>query len=325
MFVDEITITARSGAGGRGCEGYLNRTDHKKIPNGGDGGDGGDVIVRADHETGSLLDLNSVRVFEAENGDLGQGNGRTGRRGEDRIIKIPCGTTLYQLPDRLLIRDLFHSGEEVLLLKGGQGGYGNHSGRSATQGKPGAELELLLSLKIIADIFLVGLPNAGNTTLLKRLTEAHVSETNYPFATRTPQLGAYKSPVHDFRICDLPSVYESSGAGRGLGTHFLKHLERARLLFLIVEPAGQFAEDLKKAGDILLSTIKNFNEAFLSIPRFWVVNKMDIWKGKKSDLKKSFPAGEKVFPISALTGEGVEALMKAAADCLSETKSCAKN
>lgn len=321
MFVDEITITARSGAGGRGCEGYLNRTDHKKIPNGGDGGDGGDVIVRSDQETGSLLDLNSVRIFEAENGGLGQGGERTGRQGKNCMIKVPCGTTLYQLPDRLLIRDLLRSGEEVLLLKGGQGGYGNHSGRPATQGKPGTELELLLSLKIIADIFLVGLPNAGNTALLKRLTGAHVAETDYPFATKTPQLGAYKSSVYDFRICDLPSVYGASGKGRGLGTRFLKHLERAQLLFLVLEPTSDFAKDLKEGRDILLNNIKNFNEAFLEIPRFWVVNKIDQ-QNKKTNFKKAFPAKEKVFPISALTGEGVDRLMKAAAKCLSEHSSC---
>ncbi len=321
MFVDEITITVHSGAGGRGCESYRNRSDHKKIPDGGDGGDGGNVIIRADRETGSLLNLGSTRVFEAASGGLGQGNGRDGRAGEDCVIKVPCGTTLYQLPDRFLIRDLVRSGEEVLLLKGGRGGYGNHSGRAATAGKAGSELELLLSFKIIADIFLVGLPNAGNTTLLKRLTGAHVSETGYPFSTRTPQLGTYQSAVHDLKICDLPSLYKSSGAGRGLGTHFLKHLERARLFFLILEPASEFAEDLKAGCDILLSTIKSFNEAFLAIPRFWVVNKVDQ-AGKKVDFKKAFPAGEKVFPISALTGEGVDRLMKAALDCLSETRSC---
>ena len=320
-FIDEVMITVRSGAGGRGCESYRGRTDHKRIPDGGDGGDGGDVILRADAQTGSLFPVKSKRIFEADSGGLGSGKNNYGRRGKDCIVKIPCGTTVYNKRDQLLIRDLVSPGDEVVVLKGGRGGYGNHAYRPTVAGESAKELELLLSFKIIADIFLVGLPNSGKTTLLKHLTGAGVLETEYPFATKAPQLGTYRSRFKEFRVCELPAIYQSSDQGRGLGTGFLKHLERARLIFLMLEPESEFAPDLKTGHQILRKTIERFNPEFARIPYFVVINKADlIPHGTLTVKKKAFSSREKVFFVSAKTGAGIDRLMDAAVNFL-ETSS----
>ena len=315
MFIDEVTIIIRSGAGGRGCESYRKRPDHKRIPDGGDGGDGGDIILRADSQTGDLFALKSKRIFEAEAGGMGMGNNRYGRQGSDCIVKVPCGTTVYNKRDELLVRDLVRPGDEVIVLEGGKGGYGNHAGFASSGGGLAKELELLLSFKIIADIFLVGLPNSGKTTLLKRLTGAGVSETEYPFATKAPQLGTYRSNFDQLRICELPAIYQASEEGRGLGTHFLKHLERARLIFFLLDPKTEFAQDLKSGYDILMNTMKHYNAAFANTPRFLVVNKVDLLEPKaRKDL--GLPVREKVFLISAKTGMGIDRLMSAAEEIL---------
>ncbi len=308
MFIDELVITVRSGAGGKGCQSFHMRPDRKRIPTGGDAGDGGDVILRADAQTG-LQTLKSKRVFEAERGEHGLGSGQYGRNGKDCVIKVPCGTTIYNQTENLLVRDLIHPGDEVIVLKGGKRGYGNHARRPATEGEEGKELELLLSYKIIADIFLIGLPNSGKTTLLKLLTGAGVSQTDYPFATKAPQAGTYVSEKVKISLCELPSIYQASGEGRGLGTHFLKHLERAQLVFLVLDPKSEFAGSLKEGYKILHQTIEEFNPEFLKIPRFIVVNKSELMS--QAELKKKyFPAKEKVFFISAQNNKGIDRLMK---------------
>lgn len=320
-FIDEVAITVRSGAGGRGCESYRSRTDRKRIPDGGDGGDGGDVIVRADFQTGSLFPLKSKRIFEAEPGGWGSGNNSSGRRGKDCIVKVPCGTTVYNKRDQLLIRDLVAPGDEVIVLKGGRGGYGNHAHRPTLAGESGKELELLLSFKIIADIFLVGLPNSGKTTLLKHLTGAGVLETEYPFATKAPHLGTYRNRFKEFRMCELPAIYQSSDRGRGLGTDFLKHLERARLIFYLIDPESEFARDLKTGLQILRETVGGFKPEFLRIPYFVVINKADlIPHGALTVKKKFFSSNEKVFCVSAKKGTGTDRLMDSAARFLEASK-----
>ncbi len=308
MFVDELIITVCSGRGGRGCESYFRRADHKRVPNGGDGGKGGDVILKVDPHMADLLSLRSKPDFEAESGAPGIGNNQHGANGEDREISVPCGTTVYNQRDNLLIRDLVLPSDEVMVLKGGRGGYGNHAGRPATSGQPGEELELKLSFKIIADIFILGLPNAGKTMLLRTLTRARVQETHYPFATKVPQLGTYQTEQGSYRLCELPSVYGASEAGRGLGTHYLKHLERAKLIFLTLDVKSEFAQDLKIGYDILLKAMEHFDPDFLRIPRFVVVNKVDLL-GRKTGIKKFFPRKEKIYPISVLEEMGLNQLM----------------
>jgi GTPase len=315
VFTDELTISVRSGDGSRGCDSYLRRPDRKRIPNGGDGGKGGDVILRADDQAGSLSYLKSKRLFEAERGGLGTSNNQHGRSGEDIVVKVPCGTTVTNKRDNLLIRDLLVAGEEIIVVKGGRGGYGNHKGRPPTPGEEGKVLELSLSFKIIADIFLVGLPNSGKTSLLKRLTHAGVLETDYPFATKSPQLGTYQTDASEFRICELPAIYDASSEGRGLGTRWLKHLERAKLLFLLVDPKSTFAPDVTTGHDILLKIIKQVEPKFLSIPRFLIVNKAHLISEKKTNKNRALK-DTRTFFISAQEGTGVNRLMKEATEIL---------
>ena len=324
MFIDEVVIAVCSGAGGRGCESYIVRADRKKIPNGGDGGDGGNVILKADPQTGSLISLKSKRVFEAERGGLGLGNNRYGKKGRDCIVKVPCGTTIYNKTEDLLIRDLVEPNDEVVVLKGGKGGYGNHARKPVTSGGESKELELLLSFKIIADIFIVGLPNSGKTALLKYLTGAGVSESEYPFATKSPQLGTYKSNFSQLSLCELPAIYGASGEGRGLGTHYLKHLERARLIFFVLDAKSEFVSNLGEGYQILFGTIERFKPAFLNIPRLILVNKADLLD-KSEQERKMFPAKEKVYFVSAKKGAGIDRLMKDAQNLLSQSHETANS
>jgi len=315
LFIDELTIRVCSGSGGKGCESYRKRPDHKRIPNGGDGGNGGNVILIADLHTGNLAALKSKRIFEAENGGAGMGNHRHGRNGKDCVVSLPCGTTVYSRRDGLLIRDLTTPGEEVVVVCGGKGGHGNHKGRRSTPGEASKELELSVSFKIMADIFLVGLPNSGKTLLLKKLTGAHIQETDYPFATKSPQLGTYETDEHVFRICELPSIGESSASGGGLGTHYLKHLERARLMFFLVDLEPRFASDLQDGFDVLIRTVDQFNSELRNLPYFLVVNKVDLVDKNRLE-RKRFSKDGRTFWISARKGTGVEALMKAAREVL---------
>ncbi len=320
MFLDEIAIQVKSGNGGRGCESHIRRADRKMIPNGGDGGSGGDVIIRSDSHTGSLFPLQSKRVFEAENGGLGKGSNMYGRNGSPLVLKVPCGTTIYNQSGNLLIRDLAEPDEEVMVAKGGRGGYGNHAGRPARPGEEGVLLRLLFSFAVISDIFLAGLPNSGKTALLKRLTGARVEPADYPFATKSPCLGTCTGEPRNFRICELPSLYAHSHEGRGLGNSFLKHLKRCRLLLLVLDPLNPFARGMKQGYDILIQAIEQFDAHFLNIPRFVVINKMDLKDAGKIANRKSVQFKDPHFKVSALTGVGLPKLMRESVRFLEKEK-----
>lgn len=320
QFIDEINITVQSGRGGRGCESYTGRTDRKFVPSGGDGGRGGDVILRADSDTRSLVSLKAKRVFEAEAGGAGSGNNCYGRNGKPCVINVPCGTTVYDQNHNLLLRDLAEHGDEVVVAKGGRGGYGNHARRPSTSAEDSVRVELTLSFSIIADIFLVGLPNSGKTELLKRLTGARIESTEYPFATNTPLLGTFQGESTNLRICELPALYGRSSDGRGLGTQFLKHLKRAKLIFLLLDPMNSFADNIKAGYDILLKQLDQFDHSFLKIPRFVVINKCDLAEVKKALSKKKVKLKDLVFIISARNGDGISQLMKKAQKQLSGKK-----
>ena len=316
-FLDEIIISVKSGHGGRGCESYLRRADRKMIPNGGDGGDGGDVIIRCDAQTGSFFPLQSKRIFEAESGGAGAGNNRYGQKGKPLILKVPCGTTVYDRVRNLLLRDLLQSGDEVVAVRGGRGGYGNHAGRPIRESEEGKLLELLFSFTTVADIFMVGLPNSGKTTLLHYLTGAHVIPTEHPFATKSPCLGTYRTSKGSLQICELPSIYNHSLEGKGLGSAFLKHLKRSRLIFLVLDPVNPFARSLKEGYDILLNVLEEFDPTFLKVRRVVIVNKMDLKEAKKITARQ-VKFKDPVHFISALRGTGVSKLMREAVSLLAK-------
>ncbi len=310
MLRDEIVIKVKSGDGGRGCESYIRRADRKMIPNGGDGGDGGDVIIRSYAQTGSLQGLGSKHLFRAESGELGKGKNRYGHKGKSLVLKVPCGTTVYDFERKLLLRDLVEAEEEVVAARGGRRGYGNHAGKPATLGQAGKSLELLLSYSVVTDAAMVGLPNSGKTTLLRLLTGAHVEPSDHPFDTRSLCLGTYHGPSRNFRICDLPSVYAYSTQGRGLGNAFLKHLKRARLIFLVLDVSSSFEPDLKKAYKVVSEVIREFDPRFSEIERFVVVNKTDLANAKELAALKRLKFSDPVFFVSAKENKGIDPLLK---------------
>ncbi|MBI4550446.1 MAG: Obg family GTPase CgtA [Candidatus Omnitrophica bacterium] len=321
IFVDEISIVIESGNGGKGCESFFRRTDKKMVPNGGDGGDGGDVIIRADRNITGLYSFRFHHNYRAESGAHGSSNLKKGRDGKDLLILVPCGTTVFNKQDRLLIRDLVEEGDEVVALRGGRGGKGNgHHGKMAQPGQRGQEMEVVFNLRLNADIFLVGFPNSGKSLLLNCLTGSKAKSEPYPFTTQSPQLGMFETPdFQNLSLCELPSLAKGASRGKGLGNQFLKHLERARLMILMADPF-QDAFDPKSAYNDLLAELSAFHPGWSSIPHFFAVSKRDLpevrekMEGKREDLPCP------VFFVSAVTGEGTAELMEEAQKVLAKER-----
>lgn len=310
MFIDRASLTVQAGNGGNGCESFFRRTDKKTVPHGGDGGNGGRVIFRADVNAPSLGSIRFKQHLLAESGGHGGSNRKRGRNGKDLIVLVPLGTRLYDRGKNLAIRDLTAEDPEVVVLEGGRGGMGNAGGRQATFGEKGVKLDLELSFRIVADIFLIGLPNAGKSRLLNFLTRAHVKEENYPFATRNPEIGVYQiSDYEQITLCELPSLYKASHEGRGMGIDFLRHLERAKWILFILDPVSEFSCDLTEGLAILRKEIETFNPDFLKIPYAVIVNKMDRSDAQEKVKSQVFEPGVPTFFISALTGQGMEPLL----------------
>lgn len=313
IFIDEVTVQVRAGSGGKGCESYFRRTDRKMVPNGGDGGKGGDVIVRADRNVTSLYPFILNKHYQAESGHQGSSNQKKGRDGKNLILRVPCGTTVFNKPENLLIRDLVSDEEEVVVLKGGRGGTGNaHYGREATEGERGGNLDITLSVRLSADIVFVGAPNSGKSSLLRYLTHSKVKAESYPFSTQAPHLGIYETT--DFKtmtLCELPALIPGSSKGKGLGNHFLKHLERARLVFLMLEPLKD-GFDPEMDYNNLREEIAAFNTEYANIPHVVVIAKEDDPMVEEffRNHKAEFPVP--CFFISTQSGKGVDALMREA-------------
>ncbi len=311
MFVDQVHISVQSGRGGNGCDSYYQRTDRKVVAHGGDGGHGGSVIFRADEHAAGLERFHPNQHFAAEPGGNGGSEKKRGRNGEDLILLVPPGTKIFDLNRKLLIRHLTQSGEEVVAVKGGPGGQGNLGGKPAMPGGPSEELEIELSRRLPADIFLVGLPNSGKSTLMNKLTRTHLKEESYPFSTRMPEIGVWKASDYEaLTLCELPSLYEGSQEGRGLGADFLKHLEGAPYIFYMIDPLSEFSASPQEGYEILRGQLAEYSEDFLQIPHAVLVTKMDLpeaqTKMKKTKIKTKAP----VFFISLTQGEGMKELTR---------------
>lgn len=308
-MIDQIHLLVQSGDGGDGCESFLRRPDRKAVPHGGDGGDGGSVIFRCDTNAPDLAALRYKRHLIAPSGSHGQGNHRRGRNGKDLVILVPCGTRLYDRARGFVIRELEKTGEDVVVLKGGRGGSGNAQGRQATRGEKGKTFELELSVRIRADLFLVGLPNSGKSRILNFLTRARVKEETYPFATRDPEVGVWAlSDYEALTLCEMPSLYEGSHEGRGMGTRFLKHLEKAGMILYVLDPTSRFAATLEEGLATLKKEVALYSPEFLHIPSTVVVNKMDLPESREKVRAQSFRSEGPVFFVSAQTGEGMDSL-----------------
>ncbi len=318
-IIDEVSIFVKAGDGGKGCEARNYVSEKKFIPTGGEGGRGGSVSMRADSNVTSLKNFLYKRHFAAEPGGPGGSNHKKGKGGQDLMILVPCGTLIFEKEKHFLIRDLVHAGEEVVVAEGGKGGAGNEGGKEAQAGQVGARLQLTLTLKIPAEAFLLGLPNSGKSKLLNRISHARVKEESYPFSTKYPEIGTHETPdFEQIHVCELPGVYRESPEGHGVGVDFLKHLGRAKLIVLMLDPLSTFASSLQEGYDILLEVLARFDRSFLEIPRAVVVNKMDLTEVRERVEKERFRPSEPFFLISAETGEGIEPLMRFVSQGLKE-------
>ena len=322
-FIDEATITIRSGDGGSGCvsfrrEKYIPRGG----PDGGDGGHGGAVIVRGDANLASLMDFRYKRSYEADSGKSGMGVNKSGKKGEDIIIRVPRGTLILDEASGALIADITNLEDELRLAEGGRGGKGNAHFKSSRQqapkfaqpGEEGVELVIRLELKLLADVAIIGLPNAGKSTLISRISAAKPRIADYPFTTLTPKLGVVKKGnFSEFVIVDVPGLVEGADSGKGLGIAFLKHVERTSFLLHLLDLSPLTGRDPKDDFNMINNELKAFNEALAKRPQVVVLNKTDITGTEESEaelLRFFHASGIKVFSISAVTGQGIDDLVK---------------
>ena len=315
-FVDYVKIYCRSGKGGRGSM-HLRHVKYNPNggPDGGDGGDGGSVYLRGNHNYWTLLHLKFQRHVYAEHGGNGGRDKCHGTNGKHQYIDVPCGTVVYDAETGKYVCDVKYDGQEVLLLKGGRGGLGNFQFRTATNqapryaqpGEPMQEHTIILELKLLADVGLVGFPNAGKSTLLSSLSSARPKIANYPFTTLEPSLGIVG--YHDnksFVMADIPGIIEGASEGKGLGLRFLRHIERNSLLLFMV-PGD--TDDIKKEYEILLNELRNFNPDMLDKHRVLAVTKSDLLDEELiSMLKETLPDDLPCVFISAVTGQGLNEL-----------------
>jgi len=324
-FLDETSITVRSGDGGKGCVSFRReKYVPKGGPDGGDGGDGGNIIVRATKRLHTLKDFSSQKYFKAQNGQPGRGSNRSGKRGEDVAIKVPLGTIIYDRDTDEVLGDLIQDNQEVLFIPGGKGGKGNQhfatstnrAPRFAQPGLPGDQKKLRLSLKYLADIGLIGLPNAGKSTLLSRLTMARPRIDQYPFTTLVPNLGVITlDDEKTLTVADIPGLIEDASQGRGLGHRFLKHVERTRLLLHLIDITYMTGEHILEDFFTLRNELERFNPSLMEKDQMVLINKMDIYSQEHRDpgrVKEVLDGmGLESLCISALTGEGLEDLRQA--------------
>lgn len=324
MFADRAKIYIKSGKGG---DGHVSFRREKYVPNGGpdggDGGHGGDVIFEVDEGLNTLTDFRHIRKYCAENGEEGGKKNCRGKDGKDITIKVPEGTVIKEANSGKVIADMSGENRRYVILTGGKGGNGNqHYATSTMQapkyaqpGQPAKELELMLELKVIADVGLVGFPNVGKSTFLSRVTNARPKIANYHFTTLNPNLGVVDlEGAKGFVIADIPGLIEGASEGVGLGHEFLRHIERTRVMIHIVDAAGSEGRDPIEDIYAINKELANYNEEIANRPQVIAANKIDmIFEGDEDPverIKKEFePKGIKVYPISAISGEGVRTLL----------------
>ncbi|MCX7816883.1 MAG: GTPase ObgE [Syntrophales bacterium] len=333
-FIDEAKIKVKAGNGGRGCvsfrrEKYIPRGG----PDGGDGGKGGDVIIRATSAKHTLLDFKYRQHFTAKNGGHGEGNKRTGANGEDLVINVPLGTIVRDASTGEIIADLTEDGQTVIVAKGGLGGKGNarfatpvdKAPRYAQPGLPGEEKDLILELKLIADVGIVGLPNVGKSTFLSRISAARPKIADYPFTTLAPHLGVVSfNDEDDLVFADIPGILEGAHNGVGMGVRFLRHIERTSILFHIIDISQITKEAAWNNYKILNKELSLYDENLAKKPQVVGIGKIDI-----PETKDKLPAvidffgkeGIRVFPFSAITGEGVDLVLREILSKFKELKS----
>jgi GTP-binding protein len=321
-FLDEAVIAVTSGDGGRGCISFRKeKYTPKGGPDGGDGGNGGNVVIRACGQFQTLADYSSQRFFRAQNGQSGKGKSQTGKNGKDVVIRVPLGTIVNDDDTGETLFDLIRDNQEIIVVRGGKGGKGNRhfatpvrrAPRFAQPGLPGQERRLRLSLKYLADIGLIGLPNAGKSTLISRLTKARPRIESYPFTTLVPNLGVVTfDNERTLTMADIPGLIEGASEGRGLGHRFLKHVERTRLLLHVVDITYKPSDDILEDFHTLMRELERYNPSLAQKDQFVLINKTDLYSPVHRNMEALKNAlndmGLESLPISALTGQGLDEL-----------------
>ncbi|MBF0224735.1 MAG: GTPase ObgE [Desulfobacterales bacterium] len=317
-FIDEVTIIVTSGDGGSGCVSFRReKFVPKGGPDGGDGGKGGDVIFKASSQKRTLYDFHFRRNFKAEKGGYGRGKCQTGKNGQDLIIEIPPGTLVKEVDSETVIKD-FDNDEELVVAKGGRGGKGNKWFTSATYqapkfaqpGEKGQTLTLKFELKLIADAGIIGLPNAGKSTLISVMTAARPKIADYPFTTLYPNLGVVQTSWNEpYTLADIPGIIEGAHEGLGLGLQFLRHIERTKLLVHVIDASEIDINDPLAFYNTINHELSEYSQSLSEKPQIIVLNKIDITDAKdKAELLKSLLNDKEVFLISAATNNGIEDL-----------------
>lgn len=322
MFIDEIIIQVKAGKGGDGCVSFRReRFIPKGGPDGGNGGRGGSVYLQADLQIKTLNEYFRNPHFKAENGENGSGQKKTGRNGNNLYLKIPVGTIVQDMKDHRILADLSQDGEEICVACGGSGGKGNYSfKRSAFQspkfaqrGEMGEEKTIKLDLKLIADAALVGCPNAGKSTFLARVSQAKPKIADYPFTTIDPYLGVVTTDgENQFVLADIPGLIEGASQGAGLGTRFLKHIERTKVIIHLIDGARVEGKNILKDYYAIKSELAQFSSSLKNKEELIAINKFDLLEVQQhmAEIRESFAKeGKSIFFISALTGEGVRDLI----------------
>lgn len=319
MFVDRAEIEMEAGRGGSGCVAFR-REKYVPLggPSGGDGGDGGSVIFRAREGVNSLMQFAHRKHWRAENGHPGQGSDRHGRNGQDLLVDVPPGTVIIDTESGMIIRDLVRDGDQVIVARGGRGGKGNahfkssvnQAPREATKGTDGERRRVILELKVIADVGLVGKPNAGKSTLLSRLSRARPEIADYPFTTKYPNLGLVSASMErSFVMADIPGLIEGAAQGAGLGHDFLRHIMRAGILVHLVEPLPSDQSDPIENYQTIRNELEHYSPELAVRPEILVVSKSEIPESEEIYTQLQQLVDKPVLRISAVTGQGLNELI----------------
>lgn len=320
-FIDQAKIRIEAGNGGNGIISWRReKYVPKGGPDGGNGGHGGSVIFEADPQLSTLLDFRYKRTYKAQDGNPGEGSNCTGRTGQDEIVKVPVGTIVRNIENGEILADLIDRGQQIKVARGGRGGLGNaefktstnQAPRTQTNGTPGEVFDLELELKLLADVAIVGLPNAGKSTLISRISAAKPKIADYPFTTLIPNLGIVQAPEEhkSFVVADIPGLIEGASEGKGLGHQFLRHIERSNVLLFLLDGADP-ENPPAQAFAVLKEELKSYARTLLAMPRIIAISKVDALLPEDiAELKKLTIDKRKPLLLSAVAGENVSELVR---------------
>ena len=329
MFIDEVTMEVEAGRGGDGCMAFLRE---KFVPmggpNGGNGGKGSDIIFKADEGLKTLIDLRYMKNVKGKSGENGEGKNKNGKYAEDKIIKVPVGTTVKDFETNSVIADLTKHDEEVIVAYGGKGGRGNVTlaTRSnpcpsfAERGEPGEVRKIKVELRMLADVGLVGMPSVGKSTLLSMVTNANPKIASYHFTTLSPNLGVVVTKDNNYVIADLPGLIEGASEGTGLGHKFLKHIERTKIIAHIIDMSASEGRDPYEDYQVIRKELENFSPKLLNKQEIIIANKMDLPESKENLEKFKQKINKEVYEISAINNQNLDTIINVLSELVKNTK-----